>query len=462
MKRKGRNVRRGNEKSGATKVWTFLTGTKRQPVDLVVLLLVLVLFAIGFAMVCSVESVKRGGGSGMLQQFLFGIGGIVLMLFVGYADYRVFNNYVAPVFFVVSIGLNAVNAVRAHGSGGIDRGSGFQASEILKFALVIILAYFFCACEPIFDARKNGKLMRNGKRLRSRAKMFHRQFWFEKRILSNVRSTVSVNVIVMVTTLFSCFVVLCQSHLSGAIIVLLIGFVIMLAGGADKRMLAIFAVLGLILAVLVCLFPEIILKIGLKNYQYERVALWRDKFSITQAKNEEFSSNRSQIEASLKAIGSGGWFGVGYNKSIQKQSFLAASDTDFIFAVVVEELGYIGALVILALFGLLVYRCIKIATSVNDKFGSLIVLGVAAQIGLEVLMNIAVITDSMPNTGITLPFFSKGGTALIMLLVEMGFVLSISKYSSHTRILNKRLSEEIGKFEGDADEFEQSEEDMIE
>ena len=462
MSAKTKKTKNNNKiKTFRSELWTFLTGKNRSPIDLLVLILVLALFAYGFAMVCSVESVRDGIGE-MAEQLIYGIIGIALMILIAASDYRIFNNYMAIVFFIVTVAMNGFNAVKAILGGAIDRGSGFQASELLKFSLILFLTYILCGCEKIFQSKRSGKRTRDGKPVRTMATHYHRQFRFEKFFFSNIRTTKGVNIIVMIATLVSTLIVLMQSHLSGAIIVLLIGFIVMLAGGADKKMLAVFAAAGVIMLVVVYINPDVLLHIpGLKRYQYERVALWKYKMTAVQATSEEFKTNRSQVEASLKAIGSGGWFGVGFNKSIQKQSYLAAADTDFIFAVVVEELGFVGAAVLLALFGLLVYRCIKISMSVEDKFGSLIALGVAAQIGLEVLMNVAVVTDSMPNTGITLPFFSNGGSALIMLFVEMGFVLSVSKNSVHSRVRNKKLYGGLSWIEGEKDEFEQQEDDEI-
>ena len=136
----------------------------------------------------------------------------------------------------------------------------------------------------------------------------------------------------------------------------------------------------------------------------------------------------------LYAIGSGGLFGVGLGNSKQKYMYVSEPQNDFIFSIVCEELGFIGALVILILFALLVLRGIQIAMKARDRFGSFIAMGITAQIGIQTVLNILVITDSIPNTGISLPFFSYGGTALIMLLFEAGVVLSISRKANQKKI----------------------------
>ncbi len=143
---------------------------------------------------------------------------------------------------------------------------------------------------------------------------------------------------------------------------------------------------------------------------------------------------RWQINNSLYAIGSGGFFGVGLGNSKQKYMYVSEPQNDFIFSIVCEELGFIGALVVLILFALLVLRGIQIAMKARDKFGSYLVLGITAQIGIQTALNILVITDSIPNTGISLPFFSYGGTALLMLLFEMGVVLSVSRKANQRKV----------------------------
>ena len=129
-------------------------------------------------------------------------------------------------------------------------------------------------------------------------------------------------------------------------------------------------------------------------------------------------------------IGSGGLLGLGLGQSRQKYLYLPEPQNDFIFAIVCEELGFIGALIIIILFAMLVWRGIVVSLKAKDKFGMLLGVGLTFQIGLQVILNIMVVTNTIPNTGISLPFFSYGGTSLIMLLAEMGVVLSISRNSA--------------------------------
>ena len=132
----------------------------------------------------------------------------------------------------------------------------------------------------------------------------------------------------------------------------------------------------------------------------------------------------------MYAIGSGGLTGLGIGNSKQKHLYLPEPQNDFVFAIVCEELGLIGAVIILGIFALLVWRGITISMKAKDKFGTLLGVGLTSQVGLQVILNILVITDLLPNTGISLPFFSSGGSSLVMLLAQMGIVLSISRTSN--------------------------------
>ena len=150
--------------------------------------------------------------------------------------------------------------------------------------------------------------------------------------------------------------------------------------------------------------------------------------------NEDLWQDTYQTRNSLYAIGSGGIWGLGLGQSRQKYMYIPEVQNDFVFAVVCEELGLIGAVLILLLFVLLVWRGITISKRAKDPFGAMLGIGLSAQIGLQTILNILVITDWMPNTGISLPFFSYGGSSLIMLMAQMGIVLSISRTSNLEKV----------------------------
>ena len=205
-----------------------------------------------------------------------------------------------------------------------------------------------------------------------------------------------------------------EPHLSGMVLLLGIGAVMMYVGGIRNYWVG----LGFALVLLVIYA----FATGIITYNSSRIDIWLDPF------NEEWMRDKGyQIRQSLLSIGSGGLFGLGLGKSRQKFLFLPEEHNDFIFAIICEELGLVGATIIMVMFALLVIRGYWIALHARDRFGSLLAVGVTTQIALQVFLNIAVVTNLIPNTGISLPFFSYGGTALLMQLGEMGIILSISR-----------------------------------
>ncbi|MBQ9919370.1 MAG: FtsW/RodA/SpoVE family cell cycle protein, partial [Clostridia bacterium] len=162
---------------------------------------------------------------------------------------------------------------------------------------------------------------------------------------------------------------------------------------------------------------------GIVGYGSDRFKYWLDPWADARGKGY-------QTIQSLLAIGSGGLLGRGFGLSRQKYLWEPEPHNDFIFAIVCEELGLIGAMVIILLFCALVWRGFMIAMRATDKFGTLMAVGLTFQVGLQAILNILVVTNTIPNTGISLPFFSYGGTALILLMAQMGIVLSISRSSN--------------------------------
>lgn len=219
-----------------------------------------------------------------------------------------------------------------------------------------------------------------------------------------------------------CGLIYLEHHMSCTILMFLIGATLMFVGGSDWKLFAFGAAVLALVTFMVVTFPEL-----LESYAGDRIRAWLDKdFSPTDL--------RWQTNNSLYAIGSGGLFGVGLGNSKQKYLYVSEPQNDFIFSIVCEELGFVGVAVIIILFAALVIRGFVIASRCHDKFGALIVIGIVAQIGIQVILNIMVVTDTIPNTGIALPFFSYGGTAMMMLLFEVGVVLSISRKSSQKKV----------------------------
>lgn len=209
---------------------------------------------------------------------------------------------------------------------------------------------------------------------------------------------------------------LMEPHMSGCILLVGIGAVMMVVGGMDWKWVT-GGILGVCAGLYAMLFTDLMEIIG---YNSSRIQTWRDPFWDAQDASY-------QMAQSLIAIGSGGLFGVGLGRSRQKFMFLPEEHNDFIFAIICEELGYVGAGIIMILFALLIIRGYWIAVHARDRFGALLAVGVTTQIGLQVFLNIAVVTGLIPATGISLPFFSYGGTALMIQLFEVGIVLSVSR-----------------------------------
>lgn len=206
---------------------------------------------------------------------------------------------------------------------------------------------------------------------------------------------------------------LLETHVSGTIVIVGVAVAVLIAAGAPVKPI----IVGVVI-----LAP--ILLIGIYNLspvRWSRVISFLDPF-------RDMQNTSYQVSQGLYAIGSGGIFGLGLGQSVQKYSYLPEPYNDFIFAIVCEELGLVGAIVVILLFVALILRIVRIAIKAPDTYTSLTATGIAAQIAIQTTLNIAVATSSVPNTGVALPFFSYGGTAILTLLIEMGVLLNISRY----------------------------------
>ncbi len=214
-----------------------------------------------------------------------------------------------------------------------------------------------------------------------------------------------------------CVLMVLEPHLSGTILILGIGIIMMFVGGADVKWFFMGGLAAAVLVAIVALMPGII------PYAQTRLKFWLDPWSAP--RNEGYQTCQS-----LLAIGSGGLFGVGIGNSRQKHLYLPEPQNDFVFSIVCEELGLVGAVLIILVFVLLIWRGYVIAMRCRDRFGSMLAVGLITQVAIQTILNIAVVTNTIPNTGISLPFFSYGGTSLVMLLGQMGFVLSVSRQTT--------------------------------
>lgn len=360
------------------------------------LFLILVLLAVGLVMMFSASYAYAYYYYGnsyyfILRQGMFALVGVVLMLAISTFDYHQLHKLNLPVFAVsillllmvlvfkgTKLAPNKGGAVRWLNLGFVE----FQPSEIAKFALILMFAHLIALYGERMKTFRYGFLPFFG-------------------ILGLV-----------------CVLVIAEKHVSATIIICLIAFIMMFVGGTKFRY---FAVIGGAAAAAI---GALVLFSSKFAYAMDRVHGWLDPF------NPPEGVDTWQTVQSLYAIGSGQLLGVGIGQSRQKYLYIPEPQNDFVFAVVCEELGFIGALIVIILFALFIWRGVYIALHARDRFGTMLALGITFQFGVQAILNICVVTNTIPNTGISLPFFSFGGTALIMLLAEMGVLLSVSRHSN--------------------------------
>lgn len=339
------------------------------------------------------------------------ISGIVFgglcMLFIIMTNYKIYEDVAAVVgtfasfvFLVWALFLEKHNGTQRHISLGFIQ---IQPSDIAKFAVILTLAL-------ILD--KGHKYVVSKKPLQSRfAAAVNR--CFKHPVLNQ-----SLPVIMLCGALIIAYagLVVAGSHLSGMILISTISVAMLYFGEIRGKWFA-FGLVAVIIGVIVVLNMDV-----LKGYMQNRIIAWRNK-------DFEPLKGRWQINQSLYAIASGGLLGKGFGNSTLKHNYVPEPQNDMIFAIVVEELGFILSSLLILVFALIVWRCIVIGINCPDRYGAMVAMGVAVQFGIQTILNIWVVTDFIPNTGIGLPFFSYGRTAMVMNMIEMGFVLSISRNS---------------------------------
>ncbi len=363
---------------------------KQSALDAPFLITVLILVIFGLIMLFSASyatALYRFGDSFhfIKDQFLFAVIGVTAMLIASRVDYHIFHYLAWPLMAVTLILLVIVLFMpeynNAHRWITIKGLGTLQPSEIAKFAVIVLFAHIISI---------------------NYAKM----------------KTFSYGVIPFMIVLAPVVVLMIlEPHLSGTILILSIGAIMMFVGGTSLKWFGLgggVAVGGLAAALIA--FPDLV------PYAMSRIEMWQNPYLDVQGAGH-------QTIQSLLAIGSGGVLGLGLGNSRQKHLYVPEPQNDFIFSIICEELGFIGAMVVILLFVLLLVRGAVIAINAKDKFGAMLVVGIIAQVTVQAVLNIAVVTNTVPNTGISLPFFSYGGTSLMMLLGEMGIVLSVSRQS---------------------------------
>ncbi len=322
----------------------------------------------------------------MTKQGAIALGGFAIMIMVSKMDYHWYARF-SNLAIVVSWGLMIAVSLFGRKINGKRRWLGvgalsFQPTELVKITVIVAMAALIT------------------------------------RIGKDVDRTAGITRAALITLPLAAIVA--HNNLSSGIIIAGIGFVMMFVA-SKKMLLYALCVIGAG-AMLVGAGPIgnalTTMKI-LKPYQLTRINVWLDPEAYP-------TTGGYQVLQGLYAIGSGGLFGKGLGESIQKLGFVPEAQNDMIFSIICEELGLFGAVLVIFLFVFMIYRFMLIASNAPDLFGSLLVVGVMAHIAIQVVLNIAVVTNSIPNTGITLPFISYGGTSILFLMIEMGMVLSVS------------------------------------
>ena len=359
--------------------------------DYSLLFCIIFLSVFGLVMIYSASSYTaqlkyNNAGYFMMRQLKIAAGGLALALFISKLDYHWYAKFSIFAYMLSYVLMIAVTLVGKEVNGKkrwLGVGSlSFQPTEFVKIALIIFLAVL---------------ITRMGAKVNEWNNMF--------RVMGLALPIAGI---------------VAANNLSSGIIICGIAFVMMFI--ACKRKWPFIATVALGITAIVFAPPVAIAleKAGiLHSYQLSRILVWKNPEAYPK-------SGGYQVLQGLYAIGSGGLLGKGLGQSIQKLSFLPEPQNDMIFAVICEELGLFGAVAVIFMFLFMLYRFLVIAGNAPDLFGAMLVTGVLAHIAIQVVLNIAVVTNVIPNTGITLPFISYGGTSVLFLMIEMGMVLSVS------------------------------------
>lgn len=364
--------------------------------DLSFFITVIALVSVGLVMLYTASYAKayyyeNNSGLYFFKQAQFAGIGIVAMLIISRISVK-FVRKMLKFLYPLSVGLLILALVTS--DAGFKRwvviaGQSFQPSELAKFVLILTVAHFGAKYYP-----------------------------YMKSALFTALPLIAVAPLIGLTAI--------APHMSATIIMLLMATVIIIVAGANLKLISGAAVTVGALGVAVLGFSN---KLA---YAFDRVKLW-----LGVAVDTVQTADDWQTRQAIYALGSGGLLGQGFGDSTQKHLYMPEPQNDFIFAVIGEELGFLGAVAIIALFGYFVYRGFLIAIRARDKFSSLLAIGITFHIGLQAALNLMVVSNVIPNTGISLPFFSYGGTSLLMTLGEMGIMLSISRASTVRKMTSK-------------------------
>lgn len=369
---------------------------KRRFYDYSLIFIILFLLVMGLIMIYSASSYTadlkfKNSAYFVNKQLIFVVAGLILMIFVSIVPYQVWIK-LSKLIYVVATALVGAVLVIGRDANGARRwinlfGIKFQPSEFVKVAIIIFSSYYLVKYKN--DLHSTDR------------KVAEKKLWF------------------LFGVIFVPTVLVMVENLSTSIIIFLIAFCMSFLGTSNKRLHTVGAIAMGVILFFSKPFVKFIYERGARDYHLTRLLVW--------AEPEKFSRDGGyQVIQGLYAIGSGSYFGKGLGQGMQK-FFLPESQNDMIFAIIVEELGLFGAGLIMGAFVFLIYRMIKIAFSVKDPEGVYLVVGILIHLSLQVILNIAVVTGVLPNTGVSLPFISYGGTSILVLLGEMGIVLSVAR-----------------------------------
>ncbi len=364
--------------------------------DLPYLVLTILLACIGVLMMFSASYAKAYYDTGnsayyFVRQVWFAAGGIAVTIIIGRLNYFIWHRLSllilgAAILLLAMVLIPGVGVTHNGATRWLRIGIEFQPSEIAKLAVILTFASFM----SVFQDRMG-------------------------------TFTCGVLPYVLILGVVAGLLVL-QKHLSATLIICLIGAFMMMIGGTRWPW---FVVLGVVFGIFLLIY------LSSRGYAGGRVTAWKNPESDPRGAGY-------QIIQSKYAISSGGLLGLGFGKSHQKYLYLPEAQNDYIFAIVCEELGLIGASVVMLLFIFLILRGYWIAIHARDRFGTLIAAGFSTKLAIQVFFNIGVVTNFLPATGISLPFFSYGGTALLLQMFEMGIVLSVSRWCTNKQAIGRR------------------------
>ncbi|MCX7843588.1 MAG: putative lipid II flippase FtsW [Clostridia bacterium] len=364
---------------------------KKKPFDFWIFMTVLILLSLGIIMVFSASSAHAFNYMHdtyyfLKRQLVSALIGLAVMLATMQIDYRKLGKW-SPLLLAASIAMLVLVLIPGIGRevNGAKRWFSFvnfQPSELTKLAVIMFFSYSL--------SKRRDQL----------------QYFFKGLLPYLILIGLIAGLLIL------------EPHLSGTILIFTVACIILFNAGAKiSHFIYMFipAVAGLFLA------------ISTSDYRRARVLSFLNPWA-------DLQGDGWQVVQSLYAIGSGGLFGRGLGRSLQKFLYIPEPHNDFIFSIMAEELGFIGILAVMTLFLIFIWRGIKIAMNAPDVYGSLVAVGVTSLVAVQVLINVAVVTSSMPVTGMPLPFFSYGGTSLVFLLFGVGMLLNISRYANYERI----------------------------